>query len=478
MIMERCCMKKCLFLCVAVWCSLSFFSGWAQPSAVDVFKNDSVLRPASVGVYVSNVNTGEVIASLNESQAHYPASTLKTITSATALRLLGSSFTPCTWVDGVGVVDGDGVLQGDLVVRGGGDPTLGSEYGSHAPTQFVDSIVQVLQEWGIRRIAGTIRVDNSFFEGYPLTPRAMLEDVMWDYGAPCYAFNYRDNRLIIKLKDKGDRYCVAGVSPDCLWEVSVDVEKGERENLSVVWEGNRCLISGTIPRKYRQYTVALSVSRPDEVLVRELTRRLNQEGIIVAGKEGVGFSSQPIPLLRFRGDSLGYVVRELNHRSDNLYAESVLRWLPAESDLKGSAENGLKTIRRYWHDCGVDSLALFQYDGAGLARNNKVSAEYIGRVLEIMDQDSIEGECFVQSLPLVGREGTVKNFMKNHKLSGELRLKSGSMSDVHAYAGYYTTANNRYAVVVIVNNYACPRKEIRAKIATLLTDIFSGKGIE
>ena len=81
----------------------------------------------------------------------------------------------------------------------------------------------------------------------------------------------------------------------------------------------------------------------------------------------------------------------------------------------------------------------------------------------------------MQTLPLAGKEGSVATFMKHGELPGELRLKSGSMSDVHAYAGYYTTPQNRYAIVVMINNYPCTRAQLKQKISTLLTQVLSKK---
>ncbi len=465
-------MKKYLFLSIILLCGV--LSGWGQ-SVVDAFVKDPALRPASVGIYIADAETGEIVASANEWQAHIPASTVKLITSATALRLLGPSFVPYTQVDVTGKVDSYGVLQGDLVIRGGGDPTLGSAYGSRVQTDFAQAITRALQTKGVRQIAGKIQIDNSFFEGYSLSPKAMLEDVTWAYGTSCHALNYRDNRLTVKAQAVGERYKVTEISPIGVWEVSADLVKGEKEDIAVERKGTQWHIVGTIPRERERYTLELAVDSPEEMLVHDLAQQFTQAGITV--REGGGFVSSTMreTLLQYPGDSLGDVVKSLNYRSDNLYAESVLRLLPPEDNTPRSAEAGLHTIRHYWQGSGVDSLALFLYDGSGLARSNKVSAEYLGKILIAMAQDSAVGETFVHSLPLAGKEGSVKYFMRNHRLPGELRLKSGSMSDVQAYAGYYTTTHNRYAVVVMVNNYTCSRAELRRKIATLLTRVFAGE---
>ena len=76
-------------------------------------------------------------------------------------------------------------------------------------------------------------------------------------------------------------------------------------------------------------------------------------------------------------------------------------------------------------------------------------------VLTYMAKNS-HADTFVSLFPKVGREGTVKNFLKNTALDGKLVLKSGSMNGVHCYAGYKIGTNGKptHAVVVIVNNFS------------------------
>ena len=115
------------------------------------------------------------------------------------------------------------------------------------------------------------------------------------------------------------------------------------------------------------------------------------------------------------------------------------------------------------------------FDGAGEARNNKVSAKYLNCVLNETARDSLIGEYFVQTLPLAGKEGSVATFMKHGELPGELRLKSGSMSDVFVFVVYYTTPQFQNAKVVRGGNYSCTRAQLKQKISTLLTQVLSKK---
>ena len=91
---------------------------------IDKFVSDPAFIPSSIGICITDVKTGETIASYNERQAVIPASTIKVITTATALRLYRPSFCLYTTVGHTGTIDETETLHGDLVIHGGGDPSI------------------------------------------------------------------------------------------------------------------------------------------------------------------------------------------------------------------------------------------------------------------------------------------------------------------------------------------------------------------
>ena len=466
-------MKKTIVLYTLLLASLPGIASSRQ--AIDSFVADPSLTSASVGICITNVATGETVAAFNDRQAIIPASTVKIITTATALQLLGPTYRTYTTVGYTGTIDETGNLHGNLVIRGGGDPSLASAYGSRPADDFITQVVSSIKSHHIQSVEGDIVVDNSLFDGHAVSPKWMVEDIIWDYGTGCHAFSYKDNRIDIDLRYNGKEYNITGIQPAGRFLVETDLVKGEEEDITVGHNGNRYTVVGTIPKRKNRCRLSLSIDRPDALFVQELTDRLRLSGINIGGENRPGDSPAETTLLRYPSDSLAYWIRSLNIRSDNLYAESLLRHLALPSQKTGSAKDGIARIRQYWQPLGADSLELFLYDGSGLARNNKISARYLARVLEKTAQNTSIAETFVQSLPLVGKGGSVASFMRDNKLPGELRLKSGSMSDVLAYAGYYTTPDNRYAIVVLVNNYTCKRPQLKYKIASLLTQILSKK---
>ena len=85
------------------------------------------LSEVQVGIHVALARTGEVLFDYNGSKLFTPASNLKIITSACALRFLGPQYRFTTDFLTLGKIDDGGVLDGDLVVKGLGDPTLADQ---------------------------------------------------------------------------------------------------------------------------------------------------------------------------------------------------------------------------------------------------------------------------------------------------------------------------------------------------------------
>lgn len=196
-------MAKRILLFLLIFSALPVIATTQQ--IIDKFVSDPAFIPSSIGICITDVKTGETIASYNERQAIIPASTIKVITTATALRLYRPSFCLYTTVGHTGTIDETGTLHGDLVIHGGGDPSLGSAYRSRHTEDFIDQIIQRALSNHIKSIEGRIVVDNSLFDEPAISPKWMVEDIAWDYGTGCHAFSYKDNRIEINLRYNENR---------------------------------------------------------------------------------------------------------------------------------------------------------------------------------------------------------------------------------------------------------------------------------
>ncbi|MEE0907099.1 MAG: D-alanyl-D-alanine carboxypeptidase, partial [Muribaculaceae bacterium] len=121
-------------------------------------------------------------------------------------------------------------------------------------------------------------------------------------------------------------------------------------------------------------------------------------------------------------------------------------------------------------------VPLFMRDGSGLSRNNKASARFLCEMLRRVyaDRDSL-GCDFSQLLPVGGVSGTLKSLLGKTPLCGKVALKSGSMSDVQCFTGYYPADKPEYTVTILVNNFVCSRAQLRRNIEQLLVELFPQK---
>jgi D-alanyl-D-alanine carboxypeptidase/D-alanyl-D-alanine-endopeptidase (penicillin-binding protein 4) len=102
-------------------------------TAYGPLENDPQLKYGLSSLTVANAATGEILFSKNGRSGLAPASTLKTLTSATAFHILGQDFKWETRLAYNGTIK-NGILNGDLLITGSGDPTLGSDrYSSTKP---------------------------------------------------------------------------------------------------------------------------------------------------------------------------------------------------------------------------------------------------------------------------------------------------------------------------------------------------------
>jgi D-alanyl-D-alanine carboxypeptidase/D-alanyl-D-alanine-endopeptidase (penicillin-binding protein 4) len=102
---------------------------------------------------------------------------------------------------------------------------------------------------------------------------------------------------------------------------------------------------------------------------------------------------------------------------------------------------------------GIPTAAQQQVDGSGLSRRDTVSAETILAVLQHM-HDPSGSSPFVTALPIAGVDGTLGERMKNTPAAGNVRAKTGTMSNIRSLAGYVKTRDGEtLAFAAIVNNF-------------------------
>lgn len=162
-------------------------------------------------------------------------------------------------------------------------------------------------------------------------------------------------------------------------------------------------------------------------------------------------------------------------RSDNLYAESLLRTYGSGKAGDGSTAAAVAREARKWRQRELPMQDVTIVDGSGLSRSNRVTANFMSALLgEMSDSDS-----YVSLFPLAGKEGTLRNFLKDTPLDSYIALKTGSMSGIQCYAGYLLDDNfaPTHSVVVIANALPAGRGAFREALSSLLQNIFVAEDV-
>lgn len=464
------------YLIVFFWTGLFSFSH--AETGISRFVSLPELHSASVGFCIMDVETGEIVSSYDSRRLLLPASALKLLTSATALGIYGGEHRFYTDVQYSGHIGKDSVLYGDLYIRGCGDPTLGSEYGTRQVFDFRNRLLKELENAGIRRIEGSIIADDSRFDTEGVSPKWLWEDVGNYFAAGCYGINYRDNtyRLTLRSGIKGSIPVIIGVEPEIpgLSFSNHLVSSSNAIDSAYIYGAPfslRRYIYGSIPEKRDRFVIKGDLPDPALFFVNEITSFLKTSRIEVVGAPvtmrilNEEKKIKPLPdryvLFRYSSDRLSDIIRIVNHNSNNLYAETLLRWIALSRYPEASASKGIEVLKHFWKEKGVFLDDLVMYDGSGLSPVNRISAAMLCRILAAVASDKNLQAVFYSSLPCPGVSGTVRSFLKNSSFSKRMRLKSGSMTHVQSYAGYYDAGNKKYAVSVIVNNFSGSRSHLR-----------------
>jgi len=152
-------------------------------------------------------------------------------------------------------------------------------------------------------------------------------------------------------------------------------------------------------------------------------------------------------LMEIEGPELHKLLRDMNFNSLNVVADNLLLLLGAdEYGAPGTREKGLKAVNDFLATLGLPIGEAAIADGSGLSEENRVTArfmaEYLGKAAKKRWFRS-----FYDSLPRAGLDGTLREIgYKNERF----RVKSGSLENTFALAGYGVDAKGREIVFAYI----------------------------
>lgn len=459
------------------------FSQQNFQTALAQFVKQPEFKNASVGINVVDLTTGEPVFSFNSEKLLIPASTMKLVTTAAALELLGSGYRFKTRVAYSGEIENNETLNGNLIVLGGGDPALGSEYFKehYFNTNFLDVWAQQIKAAGISKIDGDLILDGSVYDSEIIPDTWIWGDIGNYYGAGANAFTVYDNlfRIVFRSpKRAGAKTNIVSVYPkiegmNLTNEVlSSDINSDQAYVFGSPFNKRR-VVRGTIPKNRKAFTIKAAVHHPEEVLARDLILHLSKAGIFISGEvKFENADSKRVQTIYIQeSPTLAEIVKTVNHESINLFAEHLVRQIAAEKTGIGNREAGIEIIKEFWQSKGIQSDGFFMEDGSGLSHFNAISPEHFTAILSYMYNRAENKSDFYSSLPSAGK-GTVSGFSTTLFPDNSLKAKSGSMTRVRCYAGYMDLdSGKKVAFSIMINHFSGNHSTLKKEIENLLFEI-------
>jgi D-alanyl-D-alanine carboxypeptidase/D-alanyl-D-alanine-endopeptidase (penicillin-binding protein 4) len=373
-----------------------------------------------------------------------PASTFKLLVSATALHTLGSKYRFETTFEAADDPV-DGTIHGNVYLVGSGDPTLTRD--------DLRAGIGALARAGIRRITGAIVADGSAFSGPEVNRFWDPDDLQYDYAAGTSALSLDQGVVefdVIPTSVGAPARIVTNPPSDAV-RVSGSVMTRSTTTLTIARaaDKNDFTFDGGIAAGGEQDFWRPVAGMP--LYAAGVARSmLRQRGIQVDGGVRTGIAPlTPAVLWRHRSEPLSAIVKQMLLVSNNHFAEQLLRAVGATRGAGTEASGGI-VERELLKEAQVPDAGLRIVDGSGLAPVDRVAPLTLA---ELLAHTAVapDGPLFVNELPRMGFEGTVKDYPLTDGL-GRVRAKTGHIDGVNALAGYVQTHHHgRVSFVMLVN---------------------------
>ena len=472
-------MRKAVLLVLA--CCLPTLGLFAQSElakkieqAYTRFAADEQMQYASISLTVLDAKTGELVFAKNEQQGLAPASTLKTITSATALYQLGPNFTFKTQLAYTGTISKEGVLQGDVLILGGGDPSLGSWRYEQGTSAVLSQWLSALKQAGIKHIQGKVVGCDSLYGAQTIPDGWIWQDIGNYYGAGATSLSWHENQLDVYLKPGakvGDLVKLTKIEPTYPYLQFINEIKtgpagsGDKVYAYAAPNSSVIYLRGTYGI---DWVKPISPAIPDPAFdaAYRLADTLRTAGIELSEVPTTWRRMQELKpsttsptyqiLHTISSPNLSDLVFWFNRKSINLYGENLLKALALNAGMPGETQAGVDVVKNFWKEkLAIDPHSLNIGDGSGLSPANKITTLSMAKILQSLKKEPWFA-AYYESFPTY-------NGMK---------MKSGSIADVLAYAGYQRSASGKeFVFSFMVNNYHGNTPLAKKKMYALLDQL-------
>lgn len=464
-------------------CLIASMSQAVKAQSVKEPTNVSALQDTFWSLSIQDASTGGELVGIRSHHLMTPASTMKVVSTATALSIYPVSTRFETRIETDGEIS-NGVLNGNVYVIGDGDPSIGSRYFWREDAQkFFKSVAAALKEQGISKVTGGVVAISDKRDFQAENPRWPLYDLGNHYAAGAFNLNLFDNSYTARIVDSGQRVIVEPEVPEL--KLTTRFAQGSSRSRDSLYISRIPLsdgsfpITGVYPSRAKSITLRGSVPNPPLFVASNLQHFLRNSGVSF----GANASTQERSvagmknLYTFKSPTILELARITNVYSHNLFAEGFLRLVGRDKvGMEGHnlSQTAIMEVMRYWSSRGLDVRELEMLDGSGLSGENRVTANFLASLLGKVYRSEMK-DTFMRTLPRAGVEGTVTSFLKRTPLEGKAYLKSGTIRNVVCYTGYVELDGKVYTVAFMVNNFYGRASNIRGAMESILLESFGLK---
>ncbi len=405
-----------------------------------------------------------VLLSYRANAAMNPASVMKLVTTYAGLELLGPAYTWTTPVYIDGIIS-NGVLQGNLIIQGRGDPKLVMER--------LWLLLRRVQGMGIKSISGDILLDRSAFAPSAQNPAAFDGEPLRPYnaGPDALLINYKSIVMTFTPNVASGSAMVSYDPPlaNVQMPATVPLAAGPNGDAALADCGDyrgklkadfsdpfRIVFNGVYPAGCNEKTWPVAYADPASYAERAVAGMWQELGGKLGGRVRDGLAPAGKPAFESISPSLAEVIRDINKYSNNVMAQQLFLTLSlATGSPIASNETSREVIRNWWRERFGEQDQPALDNGSGLSRIERITPQALARMLQTAYISGAMPE-LMSSLPIIGVDGTLRR-NKSREAQGWAHLKSGTLRDATALAGYVDLPSGRRLVVVgIVNHPNAP----------------------
>ncbi|MCF6148773.1 MAG: D-alanyl-D-alanine carboxypeptidase/D-alanyl-D-alanine-endopeptidase [Candidatus Kuenenia sp.] len=435
------------------------------------------MKNAHCGISVVSLKSNTPLLNYRSDDLFTIASNMKLFTTATALEYLGPDFKYNTSVEALGNITNRGTLEGNIIIRGSGDPNLSGRFHNGNILAVPDSWLKAIKNHGINKITGDIIADDSIFDRMYINdtwPKNQLHE--W-YCAPSSSLSFNDNcvDIIFVPQNKANEKVTLVLEPNTsfvtIFNECIYTSEKKQHAYSIYRKPgtNDIYVKGKFWTNASQKREWVSVHNPSLYLVTLFKEMLENNGIDVLGtarlikeNDRETHSYKPIKFAQTIS-TMEQSIHVTNKRSQNFYAEQIIKTLGAHLNGRGSTENGLKVIHTFMEKLGFNQKEYKIRDGSGLSKENKLSPNMITTLLTYMHTHK-NAKVFYDSLPISGIDGGLRRRMSSTLCKNNIHAKTGYIAGTSALSGYINTIKgNKLAFSILINNFRSLRDTRKAQ---------------